>query len=194
MHNFLRFIILFPQYIFFSIINGFIIRFQHVLIGKSRRISGIIFVRNHGLIKVGDKFTINCNMRGNPVGGPYKSSISVDYNASLTIGNNVGISGTSIICVKNITIDDNVMIGSGCCIYDTDFHAIDYNDRLERVNTKIASVKISEGVFIGARSIILKGVTIGRHSVVGAGSVVTRDIPDNELWAGNPAKFIKKIQ
>ena len=54
-------------------------------------------------------------------------------------------------------------------------------------------VLIRQGAFIGAHSIILKGVTIGRHSVIGAGSVVTHDVPDNEIWAGNPAVFVKRI-
>lgn len=52
---------------------------------------------------------------------------------------------------------------------------------------------IEDNVFIGARCIILKGVTIGENSIVGAGSVVTKSIPANEIWAGNPAKFIRKI-
>lgn len=55
-------------------------------------------------------------------------------------------------------------------------------------------VVIKNGVFIGANSIILKGVTIGEKAIVGAGSVVTRSIPDGEIWAGNPAKFIRKIK
>lgn len=52
---------------------------------------------------------------------------------------------------------------------------------------------IGDNVLIGAHSIILKGVTIGNNAVVAAGSVVSRSIPANELWGGNPAKFIKKI-
>ena len=61
------------------------------------------------------------------------------------------------------------------------------------LNVKTAPILIKEGVFIGAHAIILKGVTIGRHSVIGAGAVVTKDVPDNEVWAGNPAKFVKKL-
>ena len=76
-------------------------------------------------------------------------------------------------------------------IWDTDFHAIEYNDRCKNVNIKSAPIFIKEGAFIGACSIILKGVTIGKHSVIGAGSVVTKNIPDNEIWGGNPARFIK---
>ena len=57
-----------------------------------------------------------------------------------------------------------------------------------------AEVRIKEGAFIGVNTIITKPVTIGKYSVVGAGSVVTKDIPDYEVWAGNPAKFIKSIQ
>lgn len=52
---------------------------------------------------------------------------------------------------------------------------------------------IKDNAFIGAHSIILKGVTIGEKSIIGAGSVVARDVPDGEIWAGNPAKFIKNI-
>ena len=53
---------------------------------------------------------------------------------------------------------------------------------------------IEDNVFIGAHSTILKGVTIGQNSIIGACSVVTKNIPPNEIWAGNPAKFIKKLE
>lgn len=58
---------------------------------------------------------------------------------------------------------------------------------------KSKPILIKEGAFIGAHAIVLKGVTIGKYSVIGAGSVITKDIPDNEVWAGNPARFIKKL-
>ena len=81
-------------------------------------------------------------------------------------------------------------------ICDSDFHSISFLERMETPDTHIKSepVVIQEGAFIGARSIILKGVTVGKHAVVGAGSVVTRNIPENEIWAGNPAVFIRRLQ
>lgn len=85
------------------------------------------------------------------------------------------------------------MIGGGTCIYDTDFHPLSPEDRLadKNENTVNSPVVIESNVFIGANSTILKGVTIGKNSIIGACSVVTKNIPPNEIWAGNPAKFIK---
>jgi len=59
---------------------------------------------------------------------------------------------------------------------------------------KSAPIVIEDGAFVGGSSLIMKGVTIGRHSIVAAGSVVTKDIPPNEIWGGNPAKFIRKLE
>ena len=81
-------------------------------------------------------------------------------------------------------------------IFDTDFHSLDWRDRKDGTDItkrKKASVVIKDLVFIGAHSIILKGVTIGEKSIVGAGSVVAKDIPDGEVWAGNPAKFVRRV-
>lgn len=65
---------------------------------------------------------------------------------------------------------------------------------MDKINTNNKPVIIGDNVFIGAHSTILKGVTVGNNSIVGACSVVTRSIPENEIWGGNPAKFIKKIE
>ena len=80
-------------------------------------------------------------------------------------------------------------------ITDTDFHSVQIEYRRESPDTHVvvAPVRISDGVFIGARVIILKGVTIGENAVIGAGSVVTKDVHANEVWAGNPAKCIKSL-
>lgn len=113
----------------------------------------------------------------------------------MKIGNNVGITNSCFVSTKGITIEDNVLIGGNCKFYDTDFHSIKYKERvlLSDINKKSASIHIGEGAWIGGHCIILKGVTIGKRSVIGAGSVVTCDIPDCELWAGNPARFIRKL-
>lgn len=104
-----------------------------------------------------------------------------------------GISNTAIVCHNKIIIGKNVFIGGDCKIYDTDFHSINFNKRISEVDDDIntAPIHIKNGSFIGAGTIILKGVTIGERSIIGAGSVVTKDIPDNEIWAGNRVKFIK---
>lgn len=75
------------------------------------------------------------------------------------------------------------MIGGGCTICDTDFHPLDYEKRMKYDVDAIGCkpVRIKEGAFIGMNSIILKGVTVGKNSIVGAGAVGTKDIPDNEI-------------
>ena len=81
-------------------------------------------------------------------------------------------------------------------IIDTDFHSLDWRDRRDGTDIfkkKNRSIHIGNDVFIGAKSIILKGVAIGDKSIIGAGSIVSRNVPSGEIWAGNPAVFIKKI-
>ena len=108
----------------------------------------------------------------------------------------MGISHAILCAREEIVIEDNVLIGGGVKIYDNDFHSLEYTNRMERPDKHIrrSKVRIKEGAFIGAHSIILKGVEIGKHSIVGAGSVVSKNVPDGEIWAGNPARFVKKIE
>ena len=117
-------------------------------------------------------------------------------HAKLFIGNNVGISSSAIVCFKEIIIEDNVKIGGNTVIYDSDFHSLKQDERCVipeiKNNIKHKSVIIKRNAFIGAHCTILKGVTIGEGSIIGAGSVVRNSVPSNEIWAGNPAVFIKK--
>jgi acetyltransferase-like isoleucine patch superfamily enzyme len=156
-----------------------------------------VMVAIGGKCSIGKNFKMNNGIGGNPIGRPQKCTFFVDKNANLTIGDNVGMSQTAIICHHKISIGNNVKIGGGVCIYDTDFHSLDpsqRNDPQQDFKNKINKpVVIEDNVFIGAHSTILKGVTIANNSIIGACSVVTKNVPPNEIWAGNPARFIKKL-
>lgn len=168
-----------------------------VPIGKDTRIYGWVHLRleKDSEFRCGKDLTIRSSWKSNPAGGGRTSTqIRLESGAKLIIGDKVGISNTSICCSTSITIEDNVLIGVNCSITDTDHHSVRYEDRINgNKNYKSAPIVIKEGAWIGGHSLILKGVTIGCRSVIGAGSVVTKSVPDNELWAGNPAKFIRKI-
>ena len=161
------------------------------------KVSGFIkvFVTRRGSIKIGENLKINSGNRFNVIGRQQKTTFWVE--GKLIIGDNVGMSSTAIICNHEIEIGNHVTLGGNTVIYDTDFHSLDPLTRREQTNDKIKSnwgkVKIEDNVFIGAHSTILKGVIIGENSVIGSCSVVSKNIPSNEIWAGNPIKFIKKI-
>lgn len=172
-------------------------------IGENLQINGKIQLHsnkkiNKGDFIIGDNVTLNSDYRKyNPIGFTSPVLFRFKYGGKIKIGKNVGISNATIVSYKeNVIIDDYVMLGGGVKIYNTDFHSIDFENRVFRPDDDIAckTVHIKEGAFIGAGSIILKGVTIGEKAVIGANSVVTKSVPDGEIWAGNPAKFIKKMQ
>ena len=154
-----------------------------------------VLVTRRGRVTVGENFKVNSGFNHNIIGRQQKTIFWVE--GQLKIGDNVGMSSAAIICNNNIKIGDNVTIGGNTVIYDTDFHSLDPNIRSDKLRDKKAAnfgkVIIGNHVFIGAHTTILKGVTIGENSVIGACSVVTKNIPKNEIWAGNPAKFIKAL-
>jgi acetyltransferase-like isoleucine patch superfamily enzyme len=156
-----------------------------------------ISVALEGICELGDNLRMNNNLISNPIGRNQRCIFFVAKGAHLVVGNNVGMSSVALVCHTGIKISDNVKIGGGVCIYDTDFHSINLKQRmniaLDLTNKINRVVLIKENAFIGAHSTILKGVTVGANSIIGACSVVTKDIPDNEIWAGNPAKLIRKL-
>lgn len=119
-------------------------------------------------------------------------------HGELIIGNNTGMSNVAITCKTKVEIGNHVMIGAGVRIYDMDFHPLEskyrYGSGKDDSHIRTAPIRIDDGVFIGTGSVILKGVEIGRNSIVGAGSVVSKSIPEGEIWAGNPAKRIKSVE
>lgn len=126
--------------------------------------------------------------------------------AKLEIGNNVFVGANTLLGVAcKIEIGDDVLISYDCMIQDSDNHNLHYqlrkNDLKDWKNgqqhnwstTPKMPVTIGNGAWIGAKVIVLKGVIIGEGSVVGAGSVVTKNVEPYTMVAGNPAKFIKRI-
>lgn len=149
-----------------------------------------------GVCNIGSNVTIRSGFDWAVLGGYEKTRLYVAEGAELRIGDNSGISSSVLCATDSIFVGDHVNIGAGCLITDSDHHSLNYYNRCLAArdnNIQNKSIRIEDGAFIGANSIILKGVTIGKRSIVGAGSVVTKDIPEDEIWAGNPSVFIKKI-
>lgn len=117
-------------------------------------------------------------------------------SAKIKIGADTGLSGATICAAMSVSIGSQCLIGANVTIVDTDFHAIHPKNRRHNTNPKEISaspVVIEDNVFIGTSAIILKGVTIGKNSVIGAGSVVACNVPENAVVAGNPAIVIRQL-
>lgn len=115
--------------------------------------------------------------------------LEVGSKATLSIGNGSYLNrNTLIVCEDHVEIGKNCKIAWDVIIMDSDLHPID--DTTPIVNKPVL---IEDGVWIGCRSIILKGVTIGHGAVIAAGSVVTKDIPPRTVYGGSPAKLIAEL-
>lgn len=177
-------------------------RIYNYLLATSRNVSyqsfpqiiGRIVISGRGKLSFGKQVMINSDIYINPVGMTNQTMFYIGPNGVVEIGNNVGITNSLFFANEKIIIKDDVLIGGGCQLLDNDFHSTDYKDRLKggKINVKSKPIIINESAFIGTSSIILKGVTIGARSIIAAGSVVTKSIPSDEIWGGNPAVFIKK--
>ena len=172
-------------------------RFQFFVRGvrwpANLKVVGALGLAGSGSIELGDHLTIVNDARYNRAGVAHPTQLVAGAGASLVIGDNVGISGASICAHESIVIGEHVLIGVNCHIYDTDFHAIDWQDRRCSENVKTAAVLIEDDVWLCANVTVLKGVTIGARSIVAAGSIVTHDIPSDTLAGGIPAKPIRSL-
>lgn len=145
-----------------------------------------------GSIRLGNGIILNNGHLKNSIANS-PCQIYAGLNAEIVIGNNVGISSSVITSRIKICIGNDVLIGAGVLILDTDCHPLDSGIRSSCNVAESMPITICDGVFIGARATILKGVTIGVNSVIGAGAIVTKSIPANQIWAGNPARFIRNL-
>ncbi len=163
-------------------------------VGGGWRLYGLPIIQRHrhSQMRIGRGLNLRSNSRSNPLGANHPVIISTRRaGAQLTIGDDFGMTGGSLVCDERITIGDRVWVGANTVITDTDFHPLDAETRRARpLDATTAPVEIADDVFIGMNALILKGVCIGARAVVGAGSVVSRDIPAGAIVAGNPARVI----
>ena len=166
-------------------------------LGAGWRCYGRPIIQRHrdSQLRIGRRMELRSTPESNPLGADHPVIISTrNPGARLIIGDDFGMTGGSLVCGQRMTIGDRVWVGANVIITDTDFHPVDPLSRQsDPLEAATAPVRIADDVFIGMRSLILKGVTIGEGAVVGAGSVVTRDVPARAIAAGNPARVIRQL-
>lgn len=185
------------MYSWYYILNAPALIYNQIHIGEHAHFRGIVLFKKvgSGSIIIGKNVNINSSLHADPIGGETKTILYVRKGGIIEIGDGCGISNTAIVSESHVRIGSLTNVGGGTKIYDTDFHSISSKVRLNGdYNIKTRPVIVGSRVFIGAHCIIMKGVSIGDGAVIGAGSVVTKDVPANEIWAGNPAKFCKKVE
>lgn len=157
--------------------------------GRGIRFYGIPFIQiaTSGSLSIGNNCAFRSSSTSNLIGINRPCILSVNPEAKLVIGNNCGFSGTVIGCFSNIKIGDGVRCGANTLITDSDWHPGDPR------SSNAKGIFIDANVWLGVNVIVMKGVHIGENSVIGAGSVVTKDIPANVIAAGNPCKIIRSI-
>ena len=164
------------------------------MFGKNLQIPGkVSWLIRGARITIGDNFYLSSGNGVNPIASNLQADVYVEPGATLTIGNNVGMSSTRLWIHESARIGTNVKIGGCVLITDTDAHPMDYvARRSSNEGTKSAPVIIEDDVWIGANVTILKGVTIGRGSVVAAGAVLTQSFPPYSIIGGVPARLLKQ--
>jgi acetyltransferase-like isoleucine patch superfamily enzyme len=163
-------------------------------IGDNTEITGSLEIREEGgTIIVGR----DCLIEG--------YIVCENFESRIVIGNNVYVGGSTVIdCAGAISIEDDVLISYHVVISDTDGHSKRLsrrrhdlkafrNGKIDWNQIPIENVAIRQGVWVGTRSIVLKGVDIGEGAIVAAGSVVTQDVPPWHMVAGNPARIVRKL-
>lgn len=170
-------------------------RLKGAIIGRGVRLLGrpILSVAKASRLILEDEVMLCSGQRSNPLGCFQPCVIrTVAPNAELILKARVGLSAAVICAAQSIEVGENTIMGSGAMVIDTDFHTLDPNGQWTNDFAGMARpIQIGSSVFVGARAIILKGVTIGDRAIIGAGAVVTRDLPPDSVAAGNPAHIVK---
>lgn len=141
------------------------------------------------------KFSVYINIYGCEIGDNTKIGAFVEIQKKAVIGKNCKISSHTFIC-SGVKIGNNCFIGHGVVFINDNYpQSVSLANRLETENEwnkRFVKTVIEDNVSIGSNCTVLGNIKIGRNSLLGAGSVVTKNIPAGQIWAGNPAKFIRK--
>lgn len=187
------------------IIRGFRLAYQRlrlrrkrerIRLGKRVSIVGtpIVDVRRGARIVIGDEVTLNSSNRGYHLNMHSPVKLLADRpGATISIGEKTRIHGSCLHAYSSISIGRRCLIAANCQLADGNGHDLSFEDVENRINTIGDSfpIVVEDCVWIGSNCIVLPGVTIARGAVVGAGSVVTKDIPPMVVAAGNPARVIR---
>jgi len=148
-------------------------------------------------VKIGENVKIFdfVNLYGCEIGNNSKIGTFVEIQKGAKIGQNCKISSHSFIC-EGVTIEDNVFVAHGVMfINDIYPRATNPEGALQtEADWKCIPTLVKKGASLGSNATILAGITVGENAIVGAGSVVTKDVPPNTIVAGNPARIIRKIE
>ena len=143
---------------------------------------------------VGVKLSKFINLYGCEVGDGTKIGAFVEIQKNAKVGKNCKISSHSFVC-EGVLIEDNVFIGHGVTFINDTFPRATTDDGALQTEAdwKVEATVIKKGASIGSGATILCNVTIGEHAIVGAGSVVTKDVPAHAVVAGNPARMLRQL-
>lgn len=165
-----------------------ILRYRCTRVGKNLKMEADIpLIIGSGKIIIGDNVRIGNRQA-------WIVTPNLFETPTLTIGDHTSVNYSTEISVENsVEIGRHCLIAGETKIFDNNSHSVSYHNNRQMTKADVAPVKIADHVWIGMRSIILKGVNIGRGAVVAAGSVVTKDVPAMTVVGGNPARVLKQI-
>ena len=150
------------------------------------------------VIRMGKGVVLTSDSKVNTAGINHPVIIAThSKDAEIVLENNVGMSGVSINCVNRCIFKEGVMLGANVNVWDTDFHPVDPQQRIHQnsiLDAKTSPIVVEQNVWVGANTTILKGVTIGKNTVVGAMSLVNKSLPPDSVCAGIPASKINDLK
>ncbi len=147
-------------------------------------------------VKLGDNVKLSkfINLYGCTIGNNVKIGAFVEIQKNAFIGNNCKISSHTFIC-EGVTIEDDVFVGHSVAFINDIYPRATAGGQLQtEADWKVEKTLVKKGASIGSGATILAQVTIGENAIIGAGAIVTKDVPPNTIVAGNPARFLRTLR